>query len=100
MLFAIDTIKEMGGGLVIIENKKVIASLALPIAGLLSDEPAEKVYSELMKLKIGLDYIEASKKFNPFLTLSFLALPVIPDLKITDMGLFDVKKIKHISVQS
>ncbi|WP_077212344.1 adenine deaminase [Bacillus dakarensis] len=100
MLFAIEKIKEMGGGLVIVENEKVIASLALPIAGLLSDEPVEKVYTELMNLKKGLDFIEASKKFNPFLTLSFLALPVIPDLKLTDMGLFDVKKFKHVSVQA
>jgi adenine deaminase len=100
MLFAIETIKKMGGGLVIVENEKVIASLSLPIAGLLSDEPVEKVYSELLELKKGLQYVEASKKFNPFLTLSFLALPVIPDLKLTDMGLFDVKKFKHISVQA
>lgn len=96
MLFAIETIKKMGGGLVIVESEKVIASLALPIAGLISGEPAEKVYSELLKLKKGLKFIEASKEFNPFLTLSFLALPVIPDLKLTDMGLFDVKKFTHI----
>ncbi|MEC5425922.1 adenine deaminase [Virgibacillus sp. C22-A2] len=100
MLFAIEKIKEMGGGSVIVENEKVIASLALPIAGLLSDKPVEKVYNELMNVKKGLDYIEASKKFNPFLTLSFLALPVIPNLKLTDMGLFDVKKFRHISVQA
>ncbi|WP_249871669.1 adenine deaminase [Oceanobacillus saliphilus] len=100
MLFAIEAIKEMGGGLVIVENEKVIASLALPIAGLLSNEPVEKIYHELMELKKGLDYVEASKEFNPFLTLSFLALPVIPDLKLTDMGLFDVKQFKHISVQA
>ncbi|WP_409288046.1 adenine deaminase [Peribacillus sp. SCS-37] len=100
ILFAIETVKQIGGGLVIVENEKLIASLALPIAGLLSDEPAEKVYSELMELKKGLDYIEASKKFNPFLTLSFLALPVIPALKLTDVGLFDVEKFKHISVQA
>jgi adenine deaminase len=99
MLFAIEAIKEMGGGLVIVENEKVIASLALPIAGLISDEPAEKVYNELLKLKKGLEFIEASKEFNPFLTLSFLALPVIPDLKLTDMGLFDVKKFTYIPVQ-
>ncbi|WP_035321712.1 adenine deaminase [Peribacillus kribbensis] len=100
ILFAIETVKQIGGGLVIVENEKLIASLALPIAGLLSDEPAEKVYSELMELKKGLDYIEASKKFNPFLTLSFLALPVIPALKLTDVGLFDVENFKHISVQA
>ncbi|WP_409295663.1 adenine deaminase [Peribacillus sp. SCS-26] len=100
ILFAIETVKQIGGGLVIVENEKLIASLALPIAGLLSDEPAEKVYSELMELKKGLDYIEASKKFNPFLTLSFLALPVIPALKLTDLGLFDVENFKHISVQA
>jgi adenine deaminase len=65
-----------------------------------SDEPVEKVYNDLLKLKKGLDYIEASKKFNPFLTLSFLTLPVIPESKLTDIGLFYVKNFKHISVKA
>jgi adenine deaminase len=91
-----NAIKEMGGGLVIVENEKVIASLALPIAGLISDEPAEKVYNELLKLKKGLKFIEASKDFNPFLTLSFLALPVIPDLKL-QTGAYLMLKNSRIS---
>ncbi|WP_347860940.1 adenine deaminase [Salimicrobium sp. PL1-032A] len=100
ILVAVAAIKEMGGGLVVVENEEVVASLALPIAGLLSDESASTVKRGLDELKKGLERIEAPTHFNPFLTLSFLALPVIPDLKITDMGLFDVKTFKHIPVQS
>ncbi|WP_202077871.1 adenine deaminase [Caldalkalibacillus salinus] len=99
MLYAVKAIKDMGGGLVIVENEKVVASLALPIAGLISGDSVEQVHYTLKELKAGLRYIGASMEFNPFLTLSFLALPVIPDLKITDKGLFDVINFKHIDVE-
>ena len=72
---------------------KVIDALPLPIAGLLSDEPLEKVVNRLERLE------EIAKKLgtrlaSPFATLSFLALPVIPELRLTDMGLVDVTEFK------
>src|SRR5699024_1831284 len=64
--FAIEKIKEIGGGQVVVDQGKVIASLSLPIAGLLSNESAETVSNDLAKIKKGLDDIGASKEFNPF----------------------------------
>jgi adenine deaminase len=93
MRLAVYTIVQMDGGLVVASNKKVLASLPLPIAGLMSDQPALKVASRLEKL------VEASKALgcklkNPFMELSFVALPVIPEIKITDLGIVDVKQMR------
>ncbi|MDG5789572.1 adenine deaminase [Evansella sp. AB-P1] len=98
MLLAIERINEIGGGLVVVKNRKVISSLSLKISGLLSENGFEVVNDQLKEISDALKDIEASEKFNPFLTLSFLALPVIPEIKLTDKGLFDVKKFKHIDI--
>jgi adenine deaminase len=98
LLFAIKSLEELGGGLVVVENQKVLASIPLKIAGIISTDHYEEIYSQLKLIKIALQKINASDKFNPFLTLSFLALPVIPELKLTDLGLFDVKSFKHIDI--
>jgi adenine deaminase len=83
------------GGLVIAAEGKVSASLALPIAGLLSDEPLEIVVSKLEKLeRLAMDLGTALP--SPFATLSFLALPVIPELRLTDLGLVDVNEFRLI----
>ena len=78
-----------GGGLCVVIGEQVIADLPLPVAGLMSREPAKKVAAELSKL------LNAARETgctleDPFATLSFLALPVIPALKLTDCGLFTV----------
>jgi adenine deaminase len=98
MLLAVKEIERMNGGLVVVQNGKILASLALPIAGLMTDQDAFYVNQKLNELKYGLTALGAPTHFNPFLTLSFLALPVIPDLKLTDLGLFDVKEFKHIKI--
>jgi len=94
---AIKEIIKMGGGFVAVDKGKIKASLALPIAGLMSDESAEIVSN---KLKVLLNTVGpwGTKIDNPFITLSFLALPVIPELKLTDKGLVDVGKFKIISL--
>jgi adenine deaminase len=94
---AIRAIVEMGGGLAAVYDKKVCADLALPIAGLMSLEPIPAVRDKIDRL------IHAAKKLgttldDPFMTLSFLALPVIPELKITDKGLVDVARFKTVSL--
>ncbi|WP_458411788.1 adenine deaminase [Schinkia sp. CFF1] len=99
IITAISTVKELNGGLVIVKNGAVIASLALPIAGLLSDQDFRTVYQGLIELKKALTELGFVGDFNPFLTLSFLTLPVIPALKLTDQGLFDVESFCHISVK-
>ncbi|MBA7691312.1 Adenine deaminase [subsurface metagenome] len=74
---------------------RVSASLALPIAGLLSDEPLETVADKLEKLEqIARDL--GTTLSSPFSILSFLALPVIPELRLTDLGLVDVNEFRLI----
>ena len=90
-------VTEMGGGLIAVEDGQVKASLPLPVAGLMSDEPLEKVRNKMDKL------LSATKELgsplaNPFMTLSFLALPVIPALKLTDKGLVDVNKFEFVDL--
>ncbi|MBI4304559.1 MAG: adenine deaminase [Chloroflexi bacterium] len=92
---AVKEIERLQGGLVAVAEGKVLASLALPIAGLLSDQPLETVANKLGKLEevaAGL----GTKLPSPFSTLSFVALPVIPELRLTDLGLVDVLQFKLI----
>ncbi|MFH1856888.1 MAG: adenine deaminase [Candidatus Omnitrophota bacterium] len=86
-----------GGGLCCIKDGKVTAQLELPIAGLMSFQKAEMVADEMDAL-IEEACILGSKLDNPFMALSFLALPVIPNLKITDKGIFDVNKFEFVDL--
>jgi len=95
MLKTVEVIQAMGGGLTAILNGKALASLPLPIAGLMSEAPVAKVNLQLEALH------RAAKNLgcripDPFMTLSFLSLPVIPELKITDKGLVDVNQFKFV----
>ncbi|CDQ41234.1 adenine deaminase [Virgibacillus salexigens] len=98
MVLAAKTIQTIQGGLVVVNAGEVIATIALPVAGLMSLDSYEQVNTKLEEISLALQWIGVKKDFNPFLTLSFLALPVIPELKLTDQGLFDNRKFKHISV--
>ncbi|HZH59567.1 MAG TPA: adenine deaminase [Metabacillus sp.] len=98
LLKAVDALKAMGGGLVVVKEQEVIASLPLEISGLMTTTPFTQINEKLKQIDKALYEIGFSKNFNPFLTMSFLALPVIPELKLTDLGLFQVKDFKHISV--
>ena len=96
ILAAIRETERLQGGLAAVADGKVLASLALPIAGLLATEPLGDVVDRLKKLEQAA--IELGSKLpSPFATLSFLALPVIPELKLTDLGLVDVTEFKLIS---
>jgi adenine deaminase len=97
---AINHLRDIGGGLVIAKNGNVIACLPLEIGGLMSSKDYLTVYKELESINQSLKEIGASQQFNPFITLSFLALPVIPELKMTDQGLFNVSTFQHISVEA
>jgi adenine deaminase len=90
MLLATKTINEIGGGIVIVNDGKVIASLGLSIGGLMSEDSAEEVIKKLSQIDEALLSIRPINTFNSLLTLSFLALPVIPSLKMTTKGLFNV----------
>jgi adenine deaminase len=95
---AINHTAKIKGGLAVVQDGIVLADLALPIAGLMTDRDSAFIYGQLSELNQALRNIGCSMLFNPFLTLSFLALPVIPELKLTDKGLFSVKIFRHISV--
>ncbi len=99
MLIAAEELQRMQGGFVIVNEGKVLASLALPIAGLMTDRPAEETTANLHSLHSALHVLHPDLDFHLFLTLSFLSLPVIPELKLTDTGLFDVNEFRHISIQ-
>ena len=90
---AIKEIERLQGGLVIAADGQILGTLPLPIAGLLSDEPLETVVEKLERLEaIASDL--GCQLISPFATLSFLALPVIPELRLTDLGLVDVEAFK------
>ncbi|HXY74258.1 MAG TPA: adenine deaminase, partial [Dehalococcoidales bacterium] len=92
---AVKEVEKMHGGIVVVVQGKVMASLALPVAGLLANLPLEAVVTSSQKL----DKTAAElgcKLPAPFAVLSFLALPVIPELRLTDKGLVDVNQFKLI----
>ena len=91
ILKAIEEIKTLQGGLVVCANLEVLASLPLPIAGLLSPEPLDVVASQYEKVEQAAANL-GNLPPSPFSILSFLALPVIPELRLTDLGLVDVNE--------
>jgi len=95
IFIAVKEIERLNGGLVVVAEGKVLGSLALPIAGLLSDEPLETVVDRLEKLERSAKDLGVELP-SPFATLSFLALPVIPELRLTDLGLVDVNEFKLV----
>ena len=98
ILIAVEHLRKTQGGLVIVRKGEIVAEVPLRIAGLMSDQPYEKVAEQLLHLHKQLEEVVDHQSQNLFMVLSFLCLPVIPDIKLTDKGLFDVKKFTHISV--
>jgi len=86
---------EIGGGIVIAEGGRVVEELPLPVAGLMSDRPLAEVHERMRSMERRLGTMGVTMT-APFMTLSFLALSVIPELKITDRGLVDVKRFELV----
>jgi adenine deaminase len=95
LLVATRALAEMGGGFVAVRDGAVLASLALPIAGLMSDRPLAEVVAA-QKALLGAAQTLGGALDNPFMTLSFLALTPIPALKLTDRGLFDATRFQPV----
>lgn len=93
---AVNAIKDSKGGIAVVENGKIKALLELPIAGLMSDEPLTTVNKKLENAKSSAYELGADKSIDPFMTLSFLSLPVIPSLRITTKGVFDAENWKML----
>lgn len=91
---AVNAVRDSKGGIAVVENGKIKALLELPVAGLMSDEPLATVNEKLENAKSAAYALGADDSIDPFMTLSFLSLPVIPSLRITTKGVFDVDKWK------
>jgi adenine deaminase len=95
MWAALKAVERMQGGLVAVKDGEVAGAVSLPIAGLMSDELVERVASQVTGLLAAAHALGSSLR-DPFITLSFLALPVIPALRLTDRGLVDVERFRLV----
>ena len=98
MVLAGNHLKEIGGGLVIVADGEVKAALPLAIGGLMSSGKAETVNARLQQLNFWLKEAGVPEEYSTFMVLSFLSLPVIPELRLTDQGLVDVKQFRHVDI--
>jgi adenine deaminase len=98
MGIAAEYLQEIGGGIAIVSGGNIVGSLPLPIGGLMSDVPLEQMQDELEEMLEIAYGMGVSRDYDPFMTLAFLALPVIPELKVTDLGLFDVVNFRFTKI--
>ncbi len=98
MLLAVRQAERMQGGLVAVADGLVLGSLPLPLAGLMADREVEWVQEELAILQAVARDLGIRPDYDPFMTLAFLSLPVIPELKLTDAGLVDVANAKIVPI--
>ena len=92
MALAANTVRKNRGGLAVVAEGKILGELPLPIAGLMSEEPAEWVDEKLEELKAQTRDLGIGDSIDPFMTLAFASLPVIPKLRLNTYGLIDVEK--------
>ncbi|MFA6076377.1 MAG: adenine deaminase [Negativicutes bacterium] len=92
IIHAVNALAAQQGGIVVVENGEVIASLPLPIAGLMSDKSANEIIAATTLVENAAYSLGIISEFNPFISLSFMSLSVIPELKLTVNGLFDTTK--------
>jgi adenine deaminase len=97
MRAAVEEVAAMGGGIAAAAGGRIAARLPLPVAGLMSLEPVQAVNAAMNRLVRAAHEMGSALK-DPFMTLSFLALPVIPELKLTDRGLVDVLQFRHVGL--
>mgnify|MGYP001821623377 CR=1 FL=1 len=100
MRLAMATLKEQKGGMCICMDGKVLDTLQLEVGGLMTDAPMAEVVERIEEMnRLAID-MGVNKNIEPFMTLAFLALPVIPELKLTDKGLFDVIKFQFVDINA
>ena len=101
MAFAVEALITQGGGIVLVKDGVVLESMPMPVGGIMSDRDGEWVDKKLTSIhEIAYKVLGISDKVEPVMTLCFMALPVIPELKLTDKGLFDVTKFDFIAVEA
>jgi adenine deaminase len=100
MLAAVRQVAGQGGGFAVVRAGKVLASLALPVAGLMADREAREVADDMQRLlRAAHADLGLPETVHPLMTLSFLSLTVIPELKLTCGGLFDAVAFKPVSLE-
>lgn len=100
MLFAVERLLQTGGGMIAVRDQKELACLPLAIGGLMSQLGYQETFESLKRLNAAAEKLGANPHFDPYLTLSFLTLSVIPELKLTDMGLFTFSTFSLTSVEA
>lgn len=101
MAFAVECLHRQNGGIVLVKDGEVIESMPMPIAGLMSDQTGEWVAAKLSEIhEKAHRVLGVGKDVEPVMTLCFMSLAVIPELKLTDMGLFDVTKFSFIPLET
>ncbi|AEE15972.1 adenine deaminase [Treponema brennaborense] len=101
MAAAVERIRELEGGIVLVKNGAIVGELALPIAGLMSTGTGAETAAAMRTLRqLAFDELHVRKEMEPLMTLSFMALPVIPEIKLTDNGPFDVTRFEFIPVEA
>lgn len=98
MAIAANRIREIGGGSVVVADGKVIAEMRLPIAGVMTDETAQEIVEENLRVRESVYTLGVPKNIAPFMNMSFVSLPVIPSLKMTTQGLVDVNRQERVSL--
>ncbi len=96
MVAAVNRLKELRGGMVVIDDGKIISELDLPVGGLMTFLPAYETAERINNLRSAAHSLGVSNNIDPFMTLSFVSLPVIPSLRLTTLGVFDVNQFKLI----
>lgn len=101
MEFAVNELIKQDGGIILVKDKEILESMPMPIGGLMSDQSGEWVDEKLTQIhKVAHGKLNISQDVEPVMTLCFMSLPVIPEIKITDMGLFDVTKFEFITIEA
>lgn len=98
MVAAVNELINIGGGVVIVSKGKIVEELSLPIAGIMTSEEPLSVAEKIKSLEEYARLFGVKEDFDPFLTLAFMSLPVIPEIKITSQGIFDYKKFGFIYI--
>lgn len=101
MEMAVNILIEQEGGMVLVKDQQLVEALPMPIGGIMSDQSGEWVDMQLTKVhEKAHQILQVSNKIEPIMTLCFMSLAVIPEIKLTDMGLFDVSKFEFISIEA